>query len=413
MSEQDGAWRTSSRLVATSFLALFAIVGLCLYGIPWFYHHYVSELGWTRGQVTSGNALAKLLIGPAFGFFAGWLIDRIGPRRPMIVGVLLAATALVGLSYVTTLPAFYLFFSFNALAYVFAGPLPNQVLLSRHFPGGAGRGRAMGVAYLGIGIGFLVVTPIAAALSSAFGWRVAMRGLAVLVVVAAMPLVLRLRDSASVAPHEPGAAPASMRSVVRSGSFYLLLIGSMASVGAVGGANQNLMLFLKLDQRLSEAAATSVVFFAAAMSLIGRLGAGWLADHLGPKRVMLIVYTLVMAAMLMLVAMPAGRATYAFSVVFGLGLGGEYLIIPLMAASLFGTATLGRVMGIVITADGIAEAALPYVAGKLRDVTGSYVLSFEVLAATAAVGAIAVAFLPGRPKAGSPRIAPRAASAGS
>src|SRR5262249_44715402 len=116
------------------------------------------------------------------------------------------------------------------------------------------------------------------------------------------------------------------------------------------------------------------------------------------------------AAMLMLVTLPKGRSAYAFAGVFGLGLGGEYLIIPLMAASLFGTATLGRVMGIVLGADSLAEAFFPWLVSKLHDMTGNYVLSFEVLAVTAAVGAVAVALLPGRAKPGAAQLAERAAA---
>ena len=50
---------------------------------------------------------------------------------------------------------FYFFYLLNALGYVCGGPLPNQVLLSRWFD--AARGKAMGVAYLGIGIGGAIV----------------------------------------------------------------------------------------------------------------------------------------------------------------------------------------------------------------------------------------------------------------
>ena len=70
---------------------------------------------------------------------------------------------------------------------------------------------------------------------------------------------------------------------------------------------------------------------------------------------------------------------YVFAVVFGLGLGGEYLIIPLMAAELFGVRVLGRVMGIVLTADGVAEATAPMLVGYLRDRTGSYDTGFVTL----------------------------------
>src|SRR5438067_7495744 len=139
----------------TSFVALFSIVGLALYGLPFFYDFMVRDFGWSRAQVTSGNAISKLIVGPLFGFFAGWLVDRFGPRRLMVVGILMAGIALVGLGMIRTLAGFYLFYLFNALGKVCGGPLPNQVLLSRWFTGG--RGRAMGVAYLGIGIGGALV----------------------------------------------------------------------------------------------------------------------------------------------------------------------------------------------------------------------------------------------------------------
>jgi hypothetical protein len=58
-------------IAATSFTVLFSVVGLALYGLPFYYDYMVSEFGWSRTQVTSGNALSKLLVGPLFGFFAG------------------------------------------------------------------------------------------------------------------------------------------------------------------------------------------------------------------------------------------------------------------------------------------------------------------------------------------------------
>src|SRR5256886_5853078 len=86
-----------SQVAATSFFALFAIVGLALYGLPFFYDFMVRDFGWSRAQVTSGNALSKLLVGPLFGFLAGWMVDRFGPRRLMVAGILMAGTPPLGL----------------------------------------------------------------------------------------------------------------------------------------------------------------------------------------------------------------------------------------------------------------------------------------------------------------------------
>jgi MFS family permease len=383
--------------VTTAFLALFAIVGFALYGLPFFYDFFVRDLGWTRQQVTSGNALSKLVVGPLFGFCAGVLVDRFGPRRLMLVGILLAGMALVGLGGTATLGGFYLFYFLNALGYVGGGPLPNQVLLSRWFD--SGRGKAMGIAYLGIGLGGALVPLVAHALIEALGWRSALRTLGVLIVAIAFPMALFVREPRSSGKEARDAAapapePASILDVLRRPAFYLLACGSMASIGAVGGTMQNLKLYLALDRGLAQARVAEVLSLVLVSSLAGRLVMGWLADRWAKKHVMLLVYLIVAAAIPILAQASSPTMLRLGAVVFGLGLGGDYMIIPLMAAELFGLARMGRVMGIVLTADGVAEAVVPMTVATLRDRAGSYAPGFTLLVALAALGAVAVALLP-------------------
>ena len=390
-----------ARVAATSFLALFAIVGLALYGLPFYYDFMVRDFGWTRAQVTSGNAYSKLVVGPLFGFFAGWIVDRFGPRRLMIAGILMAGVAVVGLGTITSLAGFYFFYLFNALGYVCGGPLPNQVLLSRWFTGT--RGRAMGIAYLGIGLGGALVPLLSVRLVRAFGWHGALIALGVLIVVVALPLAFFVKESPAeaVAKRGPPAArppAASVAQVFRAPAFYLLLIGSMCSIAAVGGTNQHLKLFLSLDNGYSQADAAAIVSLVLAMSLVGRVGMGWLADHFPKKYVMLLIYALVASAIPLLFLTSTPGMIYLFAVVFGLGLGGEYMVIPLVAAELFGVALLGRAMGVVLTADGVAEAVAPMLVGRLRDTSHSYVTGFSTLIAFALVGAAAITLLPRRPR---------------
>src|SRR5262245_14224303 len=102
-------------IAATSFTVLFSVVGLALYGLPCSYAYMVGEFGWSRTQVTSGNALSKFRVAPLFGFFAGWIVDRFGPRRLMLAGIMMAGVALIGLGSVHTLLMFYSFYFINAL----------------------------------------------------------------------------------------------------------------------------------------------------------------------------------------------------------------------------------------------------------------------------------------------------------
>ncbi len=379
--------------VLTAFLSLFAVVGFALYGLPRFYPYFVQELGWTRAQVTSGNAYSKIFVALAFGFLAGRLVDRFGPRRLMLGGIIMAGGALIGLSYVTSLAAFYFFYAFNALGYVFGGPLPNQVLLSRWFD--KARGKAMGIAYLGIGVGGAIVPLLAYSLTQAYGWRGALRILGFLMIAIALPMAYFVREPVRTAnANAGGAARLDLRAILSRPAFYFLMIGSMASIGAVGGTIQNLALYLSLDRKLPQVEIDTTLSIILAGSVIGRLTMGWLADRWSKKHVMFLIYTIVALSIPMLVYAPTPTTLKICAFLFGVGLGGDYMIIPLMAAELYGVAILGRVMGIVLTADSVSESVVPMLVASMRDASGSYASGFLVLVALAAIGALAVAMLP-------------------
>ena len=277
-------------------------------------------------------------------------------------------------------------------------------MLSRWFD--AGRGRAMGIAYLGIGVGGALVPLLAHALTEALGWRTALKVIGLLMIAIAFPLAFFVREPGaegskgeartprSAAPETGAAVSDSILDVLRQPAFYLLALGSMASIGAVGGTTQNLKLFFAMDRGMAQARVAELISLVLVGSIVGRLLMGWLADRWPRKRVMLLIYLIVAATIPLLWAAPSPMTLRAAAVAFGVGLGGDYMIIPLMAADLFGLKRMGRVMGIVLTADGVAEAVVPMAVAALRDRTGSYGPGFALLVALAALGALAVAFLP-------------------
>ena len=121
---------------------------------------------------------------------------------------------------------------------------------------------------------------------------------------------------------------------------------------------------------------------------------GWLADRIPKKYVMLLIYMLVAIAIPFLFFAQTKAAVFVFAAIFGIGLGGDYMIIPLMTAEIFDLGMMGRLMGVILTADGVAEAASPWLIGHLRDATGSYRIGFVVLIGMALLGAGAVMALP-------------------
>jgi len=393
VSQLDNKRSSQTYILATAFLTLFAIVGFIIYGLPFFYDFMVKEYGWSRAEVTSGNALGKLLVAPLFGFLAGWMIDRYGPRKLMLAGALLAGTALVGLSYSDNLPMFYLFYVFNAMGYVFGGPLPCQVLISRWFD--KNRGKAMGIAYLGIGAGGAFAPQIIRALEGNLGWHLALTSLGILVVLIAFPMAFFIKDSSmeQAAKQQPTAA-VPIGTILRNPNFYLLAIGSMFSIGAVGGISQHLKLYLR-DLDFSQANAANIMSFVLFSSMAGRVLMGFLADLINRKYVMILIYMIVACAIPLLLLPDFPGRIYLFAIIFGVGLGGDYMIIPLMAADLFGLKALGRTMGIILVADGIAESLFPVLVGYLYDVgTKSYSTGFIFLIGLALLGALIVSFLP-------------------
>ena len=378
---------------ATGFLSLFSIVGIAFYGLPFFYDFWMEDFGWSRATVTSGNAVGKIMLA-LFAFLTGWIVDRFGPRRVMLVGILLGGFALIGLSRMTSLWLFYLFYFINALAYMSGGPLPNQVLISRWFD--SSRGKAMGIAYIGIGVGGMLVPLIANWLNQSFGWQNALMILGFMMIAIAFPMIWFIKDNpeSRIVDSRSENEKISFSTILKKRNLYLLLIGSMLSIAAVSGTSQNLKLFFSFDLGYTQTQSAGIMSLVLASSIIGRLLMGWLADKLPKKYVMILIFTLVSCSIPLLYAASTPGVIYLFAIIFGIALGGDYMIIPLMAAELFGVRILGRIMGIVISADVLGEALAPVLVGWLRDQSGTYTTGFSALIVFAVLGVVAISLLP-------------------
>lgn len=256
----------------------------------------------------------------------------------------------------------------------------------------------MGIVYLGIGVGGMLVPQIARWLNVQFGWQQALMILGFIMIGIAFPMAWFVKENPEGAAQsdkkEEPKIPFSQ--ILKSKAFYLLAIGSMCSIGAVAGTSQNLKLFFSLDLKYTQEHAANVLSIVLGASIIGRLLMGWLADRMPKKYVMILIYSLVALAIPLLYFADNTGVVYLFAFIFGIALGGDYMIIPLMAAELFGVKVMGRVMGLVITVDGLAEAFAPMLAARLHDRSGNYANGFAALIILAVIGTIAVSMLPRR-----------------
>jgi MFS family permease len=207
-------------------------------------------------------------------------------------------------------------------------------------------------------------------------------------------------------PHPPAENQAESLSfgyLLHHYSFWLLLIGSFCSIGAIGAVNFH-MKFVFLDQgftdhtKAGQALLNSTWRVASmtilATSIAGRLAIGGLADRFSKKWVMTVTYFLVAATIPMLLTVSPSRSPVAFAVLFGFGMGADYMLIPLMAAEQFGVNTLARAMAILLPVNTIGQTWFPYFVSILRERFGSYAIALGAVFAVSVIGALAILLLP-------------------
>jgi MFS family permease len=397
-------------IVAFAFLTFGIAVGIPYYGMPFFYDYYEKSFGWSRKDITLGFPLAATLtlwVGPL-------LVHRYSPRKLLTIGTGCTALAFLGFGTMGgSLPVYYSFWVLYIVGYIFSGPIVHQVIVSQWFK--KHRGKAMAVVYLGVGVfGGLSQKMIARPFTENYGFQQALILIGGIMLMAWPIALIGMRDKPAekgqfpdgenYQPVEMKAEPKSFSFLLQQKSFWLLLIGSCCSIGAIGSINQH-MKFVFKEQGFTEQSALNALSSDATLyilwsSIAGRMIMGYLADRWSKKLVMMITYFLVAGTIPLLLLVEPGKDmnVYLFSILFGFGMGADYMLIPLMAAEQFGVNTLARAMAIILPTDTIGQTWFPYGVSTLREYYGNYGVALNVVFIMAAVGAIAVALLPGDKK---------------
>ena len=153
---------------------VFLVVGITLYGIEFsfgvFFKSIESTFSLTRTETSAVSSVNMLLVG-VFGFLSGWALDRYGPKIIVLLMGLFAGLSLLLTSQVNS--SWQLFITYSLLLAMGAGGLyvVPTATVSRWF--NKKRGFALGIAGSGMGLGVLVMAPLATYLITNFDWRMA------------------------------------------------------------------------------------------------------------------------------------------------------------------------------------------------------------------------------------------------
>ncbi len=392
-------------IVATAFVTFGIAVGIPYYNIPFFYDYFQKNYHWSLDQITLGFPLAALLtiwVGPL-------LIPRFSPRKLIVAGTGLTALAFFGFgSMKGALSVYFLFYFVYTVGYLFSGPIPHQILVSYWFQ--KKRGTAMGIVYVGVGLFGGLGSFFVRSMTDRYGFQTALMAVGALMLLS-WPLAIfvlkdkpgevgLLPDGASEPPPDIKLSPHSYWRLLRNGPFWLLLLGSVCSIGSIGSINMHMKFVFRdagfTNQKVLNATWTTASVLILWSSIIGRVSIGYFADVFSKKRVMTATYFIVAATILLLLSVtPAHYSSiYFFSIMFGFSMGADYMLIPLMAAEQFGVNSLARAMAIILPANTIGQTWLPYMVSGLREHYGNYLAPMAVVFGIAMIGALAIAIMP-------------------
>ncbi len=348
--------------------------------------------GWDRWVLSSAMSLRQLesgIISPVIGF----LLDRFSARKLIFWSAVVGGLGFIGLGFTTGIVTFFLFFvviSVGASGVSHAVTWP--VLISRWFR--RNRGFATGLAVTGPIFGSPIVI-LNTQIEAVYGWRVVLFGYGALVLICVTLLSLMVRDRPEPYGLRPDGDPAeesastenplgskprrpeaglTLHAVVRTKEFWLFS-GYLAGTYIVNSAFQvHMVPYIQQDLGLSAAWAATVMSIVFICSGVGRVGGGYLFDRMDYRIVLAAVAAMMGIGLLYLqvVDVKSFWATLPFALLFGISFG---CLVPMRGAVgsiMFGTRTIGGILGVLQGSSVGAGVVGPLVMGIIFDLNGNY-----------------------------------------
>lgn len=391
-------------------LLMFVSSGVGYYGLAVFLKPLQEVHGWSNSAVSAATGLFFSCSGITAAVM-GPRIDRDGPRRLMLIGVLLIGASVAAVGYVQALWQLYAVYALLALGFGMSQGVAVNSVMTHWFV--HRRAKAMSVSSTGVSLGGVVLAPLGAKLIDIGGLELATPLLGLLLLAVAVPVVTLVLsgdpremglepDGDGYVPPAAASARASlseaaqrrrwtMKEAARTRSFWALQITFLMVLTAQTGFVIHQISFLedRLGSRSSAAFALSVT---ALGSIIARLIVGQFADRLDKRWLTVVLFVVQGTAVLAIIPIEGVAATYALTLVFGFTIGNVYMMQSLLTSEIFGMVSFGAVFGIVSLASQVGSGVGPWMVGSLADSSGGYGVPFTVTAIITYLAAVVVLF---------------------
>jgi MFS family permease len=396
-------------VVAASFFILIVYSGArSAFGI--FFEPMASQFHWSSAALSSVFSISIVMDGLT-GIFVGILADRVGPRIVLTFAALLMGAGFFLSSHVNSLWQMYLIYGFLAGIGMGSCFVPVITTIARWFV--ARRAMMNGIVLSGMGIGTLVVSPVATWLIMRYEWRTSFVVLSVAILVLMLISAQFMRRDPYQMNQKPFGvenpiiqdAPAGSRSftlkeAIRTSPFWLVF-GIFACFGCVTLSLSVHIVPQVIHLNLSPSIGAVVLAITGVASIFGRLFLGAVADKVGNRRVYLLGFFITTICVFWLINIKEIWAFYLFSVIFGFGQGGLSSSQAPIVAEMFGLKSHGLIFGSVGFGAMVGGSIGPYIIGYIFDITGGYTWAFLTLALISLAGTILTLILTRVGKTGS------------
>jgi MFS family permease len=396
---EDGSSRHSTARLAVILVGICFLLNVLSRGIGESFTTFLlaltAEFQANRADVAAIYSLQMMLAGLCAPL-AGYCFDRFGPLSIYIAGLLLLITGLLLASFGEAVWHFYIFIGIGVGgAAAFLGNAPHSALLTRWFEGGS-LSRAMSVIYAAMGVGSLLMVPLAQFVIETWGWRNAYRLLAGIALLTMPALLLVSWPTAQVGrilPSRPKPTDANVPSdiaetitaiewtigsAMRNPAFWgLSSVFFFTSAGMFSVMVQAVAYMVELGYAPLKAA--SIYGLVGVLTPIGILGFSWLDVRIGRHSSAALSYAFSLfglAALWALKLWPSPLVLWAFVLLVGLSFGARGPLVGATAARIFHGPRFGMIFGTMMVGSGLGISFGTFTGATLHDLTGGYTAVF-------------------------------------